>query len=486
MRRPQPRPDFRPINRFNHHATPARPIMHRRSVLRTACLIAAVILTIGLPASLTAADSAPPNIVMIISDDQAWTDYGFMGHEAIETPHLDRLAREGVLFRRGYVPTALCRPSLVTLLTGHYASVHGVTGNDPSPKHAAPNSARYNEQRAQLISYLDRFETLPEILQQRGYLSHQSGKLWEGSFRHAGFTHGMTRGFPEKGGRHGDDGLKIGREGMEPIAEFLDHAVEQSKPFFLWYAPFLPHTPHNPPERLLKKYQTPDRPFTVARYYAMCDWFDETCGQLVDLLKQRGVDKNTLIVYVTDNGWIQSPDKDGYAPRSKQTPYEGGVRTPIFFHWPEKLPAADRPELVSSIDIVPTILAAAGAPIPSGLPGLNLMPKMTTGDAIDRERIFGEGFAHDIADIEDPEASLLYRWCIEGKWKLLLTYDGEVNRYTSTHPRDEKRPQLFDLVADPDEQQNVAGQHPEVVARLANAIEQWYPVKKRKTLTVFE
>ena len=76
-----------------------------------------------------------PNVVYIISDDQAWTDYSFMGHPDIQTPHLDKLAKESVVFERGYVPTALCRPSLVTLINGRYAHQHGVTGNDPSPEH---------------------------------------------------------------------------------------------------------------------------------------------------------------------------------------------------------------------------------------------------------------------------------------------------------------------------------------------------------------
>jgi uncharacterized sulfatase len=433
----------------------------------------------------SAGAESPPNIVMIISDDQAWTDYGFMGHPDIKTPHLDQLAKESVVFPRGYVPTALCRPSLMTLLTGHYASVHGVTGNDPSPKYAKPNSPEYQRQRAQLISYLDNFQAVPKLLGKRGYLSHQSGKLWEGSYQHCGFTHGMTRGFPEKGGRHGDDGLKIGRQGMEPIAEFLDEAVEQQKPFFLWYAPFLPHTPHNPPERLLAKYRTGDRPITVAKYYAMCDWFDETCGELLKMIDDQGVRDNTLVVYVTDNGWIQNPSKNGYAPRSKQTPYEGGIRTPIMYRWPGKFKPAMRTELTSSIDIVPTMLAAAGAKIPNDLPGLNLMENLTTGKPIERDTIFGESFAHDIADIENPQASLLFRWAIEGKWKLLLTYDGETNRYTSTHPREEKRPQLFDLQADPTEQTNVAAAHPEVVARLAKKIADWYPVTERQTIEVF-
>ena len=435
---------------------------------------------------VTAADDKAPNIVLILSDDQAWTDYGFMGHDAIETPHLDRLAREGILFRRGYVPTALCRPSLMTLLTGQYASVHGVTGNDPSPKNYAPrNSPKYVQQRAKLISYLDKFATVPKVLGKEGYLSHQSGKLWEGSYQNCGFTHGMTRGFPNPGGRHGDDGLKIGRKGMKPIADFVQEATEKDKPFFMWYAPFLPHTPHTPPERLLKKYKD-GRSIQVAKYFAMCDWFDETIGELREILEKNGADKNTLIIYVTDNGWIQNPNKNGYAPRSKQSPNEGGIRTPIIFHWPEKLKPADRPELVSSIDIVPTILAAAKTSSPDDLPGLNLMNNLTAGTPIKRDTIFGEGFAHDIADVAKPEASLLYRWAIQDDWKLLLTYDGEVNRYLTSHPRTEKRPQLFNLTKDPSEEKNLAGDHPEIVARLVKKIDQWYPVTERKVIKTFE
>ena len=427
-----------------------------------------------------------PNIVLIISDDQAWTDYGFMGHEHIATPNLDKLSKQSVLFRRGYVPTALCRPSLVTLATGQYAHRHGITGNDPSPKYAQRNSVLYNERRAKLISFLDKFDTLPKLLGKSGYLSHQSGKWWEGSFANGGFTHGMTRGFPKRGGRHGDDGLKIGRTGMEPIETFVDEAISKKKPFFLWYAPFLPHTPHNPPERLLSKYRKPGRPLPIAKYYAMCDWFDETCGQLVGYLEKKEVRNDTLIVYVTDNGWIQNPERNGYAPRSKQTPYEGGVRTPIMFSWPNgRLKPADRPDVVSSIDLVPTMLAAAETQIPKGLPGLNLLENLRSGSTVKREGIFGESFAHDVADLDKPEASLIFRWRIEGKWKLLLTYDGEVNRYKSTHPRTEKRPQLFDLSKDPHEKNNLAAKHPEVVADLAAKIAGWWPVKERKALTKF-
>ena len=439
-----------------------------------------------IAAALTAHAQKQPNVVLILSDDQSWTDYGFMGHEAIETPHLDKLAARSAWFPRGYVPTALCRPALATIVTGLWTHQNKISGNDPSRALADPDkeAAKYGQLREQLISNIDKNPTLPRLLGKKGYLSHQSGKWWEGGFSRGGFTHGMTRGFPKPGGRHGDDGLKIGREGMEPVFEFVNQSVAEEKPFFLWYAPFLPHTPHNPPARLHQKYQKEGRSDYVAKYYAMCEWFDETCGELLDFLDEKGLSEDTLVVYVTDNGWIQSADSRKYAPRSKQSANEGGTRTPIMFSWPGVIEPQKREELCSSIDLMPTILSAAGVEIPENLPGLDLMENLRDQKPIERKRIFGEGFAHDVANLEKPDDSLLYRWCIEGKWKLLLTYDGAVGRYQSSHPRTEKRPQLFDLIADPHENENQASANPEVVARLAKEIQGWWP-SERKTQTVW-
>lgn len=443
------------------------------------------------PAPALAADT-PPNIVYIISDDHSWTDYGFMGHEHIETPHLDKLASQSALFTRGYVPTALCRPALVTLANGLYTHQHRVSGNDPfllpemkGNRQAVDKNPRYLELREQLISHIDRFPTVPDLLGKKGYLSHQSGKWWEGNYKRGGFTHGMTRGFPEPGGRHGDDGLKIGREGMDPIFNFIDEALEEKKPFFVWYAPFLPHTPHNPPDRLFDKYKAKgiESDF-VARYYAMVEWFDETCGELLEKLDEKGLAENTLVVYIGDNGWIQSEDNRKFAPRSKQSANEGGTRQPTMFRWTGVIEPGDRGEQpCSSVDIIPTALAAAGVAIPKNLPGYNLLPILKSGEPTPRKEVFGETFAHDVTDIEKPEASLLYRWVIEDKWKLLLTYDGKIGRYADTHPREEKRPQLYDLEADPHENTNLASENPEVVARFAKKIADWWPVTERRVAT---
>ena len=464
------------------------------------------LLLVGLLAAHPTFAAPPPNVVFIISDDHAWTDYGFMGHRQIETPNLDKLAARSALFTRGYVPTALCRPALATFANGLYAHQHKVTGNDPAvlPAMATPDAAKakgeakgkakgkaagepaeYAALRERLIANFYQQPSIAKLLGQQGYLSHQSGKWWEGSHQRGGFTHGMTRGFPQPGGRHGDDGLKIGREGMEPVFQFMDHAVAEQKPFFLWYAPFMPHTPHTPPERLFQKYKAKGIASDhVARYYAMVEWFDETCGQLLDRLEAKGLTRNTLIVYVADNGWIQQENGTGYAPRSKQSANEGGVRQPILFSWPGVIQPGKRGEqLCSSVDIVPTALAAAGASIPKNLPGYDLLPILKSGQPTPRKEVFGETFDHDVANLDKPEDTLLYRWVVDGRWKLLLTYDGKLGRYASSHPRTEKRPQLFDLLADPHEDKNLAAQNPEVVARLAARLQAWWPVTQRQVLT---
>jgi arylsulfatase A-like enzyme len=436
----------------------------------------------------------PPNIVLIISDDHAWTDYGFMGHRLIETPNLDHLARRAALFERGYVPTALCRPSLATLLTGKYAHQHRLTGNDPAPLSSmvGPNANQgepeaYRQLRSQLISLVDQQATLPKLLASKGYVSFQSGKWWEGNYLRGGFTDGMTRGFPEPGGRHGDDGLKIGRNGMQPITDFIDRAVDSEKPFFVWYAPFLPHTPHNPPKALFEKYKAKGiESDHIARYYAMVEWFDGTCGELMQHLDRRNLTDNTLIVYVADNGWIQRADSSEFAPRSKQTPYEGGVRQPILFSWPGRIREGSRGmQLCSSVDIVPTILSAAGVEVPKELPGYNLMPCLQSGDLTPRQTVFGEAFSHDIVDIHQPESTLLYRYVIKASWKLILSYDGEAGRSARYHQREDMRPQLFNLIKDPSEETNLAAEQPELVRQLSDELQSWWPVTERNVQTEY-
>jgi len=406
----------------------------------------------GLPVCVFAAQP-PPNVVLIIGDDQGWTDFGFMGHKDIRTPHLDRLASQSAMFTRGYVPSSLCRPSLATLLTGRYPHEHRISGNDPPA----------GVDRGDMLQHVRRLPTLPKWLARKGYASFQTGKWWEGNYSEGGFTAGMTHGDPSKGGRHGDEGLKIGREGLKPIADFLD--ATKSKPFFLWYAPMMPHTPHTPPERLLAEYQTADRPLPIARYYAMCEWYDETVGELLGMLDQRGLTGNTLVIFVTDNGWIQQPNGNGFAPKSKRSPYDGGLRTPILVRWPGHVSHGEYTTAVSSIDIVPTILTAVGITPDDSLPGLDLVRIAQRHGKSERESLFGEIFAHDVADINRPAASLQYRWTLrDARWKLILPHDGgDV--------------ELYDVESDPFETKNLATQQPDRVRALTADVERWWPVK---------
>jgi arylsulfatase A-like enzyme len=418
-----------------------------------------------------------PNIVLILSDDQAWTDYGFMGHDIIQTPSLDRLASQSVVFRRGYVPTPICRPSLMTLATGYYPHQHHIVGNDPKGGWKQPEFPR-----EELLANIDTIPSLAQILAEHGYLSFQSGKWWEGDYKRGGFTHGMTQGE-----RHGDKGLIIGREGMNEIYNFIELSKTQEKPFFVWYAPFLPHTPHNPPDSLYQKYAPKVASEHIARYYAMVEWFDITCGQLVEYLDAQNLRDNTLIYYVCDNGWIQQPDSKRFEVRSKQTPMEGGVRTPIMLSWPGKLKPSNRPELVSSVDLFPTVLSAMNITYAESIPGLDLWDELVEEKPIERNIIFGEAYGHDIIDKANPQASLGYLWCIEDDWKLILSYDGELQggggAYDYTHNEVRAEPiRLYKIVDDPYELNNLADTYTDKVIDLKKKIEAHYPLNGRKVV----
>jgi len=417
------------------------------------------------PSISVAAES--PNIVMIIGDDQAWSDYGFMKNDVVRTPHLDKLASESLVFERGYVPSSLCRPSLATMATGLFPHQHGVTSNDPPYPPGVPpadrmKNERYLNDRAAMVARFEKSPNLAKLLANRGYISHQSGKWWEGNSCRCGFTAGMTHGDPSKGGRHGDEGLTIGRRGLQPVFDFLDKAKRDEKPFFLWYAPMMPHSPHNPPERLLQKYFSKTKSIHVARYWAMCEWFDETIGDLLAKLEQNSQAANTIVVYLHDNGWIQDPDSPAYAPRSKQSPYDGGLRTPIVIRWPGKVNAERSTALASSIDLAPTLLMAAGGTPTSDMNGVNLFDR----DAV-RKRIavFGEVFLHTAVDIEKPKANLRFRWIIEDRWKLIMPDPvAEVNRMV----------ELYDLADDPNESRNLAEVDPARVAALLKKLDSWW------------
>lgn len=406
-----------------------------------------------------------PNIVMIISDDHAWTDYGFMGHKIVQTPNIDRLAQSSLTFRRGYVTSSLCCPSLASIITGKYPHQHKITSNDPPVPAGMTNAAfnrspEFQQGRERMNKHMEAVVTLPKLLKLNGYQSLQTGKWWQGDFTRGGFTDGMT-----KGGRHGDEGLVIGRKTMEPITTFLDKCLAAKSPFMVWYAPLLPHDPHTPPDRLLEKYKSKTDSIHIARYWAMIEWFDETVGQLLDSLKERGQLENTILVYVADNGWIQSPDNTRYAPKSKQSQYDGGLRTPIMVHWPKKIAAKMSDDLAQSIDLLPTLRSVLGLPIDKSLPGINLLDEAAVAS---RKTIFGECFTHNSNDLDLPEKSLRWRWVIDGNLKLIVPN-------LAVEPKAEV--ELYQLDSDPTEIQNLAASQSDKVTEIRKKLDRWWEPK---------
>ena len=445
---------------------------------RLLTLCVAVLACLGL--SLPAADR--PNILMIVSDDHAWFDYGFMGSKAVSTPHLDKLAADSRVFPRGYVSNSLCGPSLASMLTGRHVHRHGLTGNDPfipvsadaagakaGAKAAAARqkNAAFLDGRTQMIKRFQESPILPRLLGEQGYVSLQTGKWWMGPYQTGGFTEGMT-----KGGRHGDEGLDIGRKTLAPLTDFISRSKKAGKPFFVWYAPMMPHDPHTPPERLLAKYRDKSPTPQAAKYHAMVEWFDETIGEIRAHLEKEGLTRDTIIVYVADNGWIPRTDKPLVDfERSKQSPFDGGVRTPIFVSWPGHIKPAVMAEAASAVDIMPTLLKLVGAPVPAGGDGLDLLD-----DAALKSRPFvaGQNSTHDILDLARPAASLRYRWLVAGGLKLIVSSGLKTGGKQHGSTEATAPPRLFDLKADPYELRDLAAERPDDVKRLMGQLDGWW------------
>ena len=394
-----------------------------------------------------------PNVVFILSDDQSWDDYGFMGHPHLKTPNLDQLAGEGLVYERGYTTAAICRPSLASIVTGLYPHQTGVRGNRPFMGEGVDHrQLRRNkklwplaqEQSKTMTATLAHAPSMVRQLQDNGYATLQTGKWWEGDPRDHGFDEGC--------------GHQIGRKTMEPIHNFVDKALKNGQPFFIWYAVFLPHTPHNAPDRHYLKYKDLAPNESTARYWANVAWLDETCGQLVDFLKEKNLYDNTLFVFTADNGWRPDPNQVSWYARSKKEPFEAGVRTPIFLTHKNKItPGRDKTTLASNIDIAPTILKACGIEPDTAMLGLDLRKPHSLAK---RDRIFVDVYWDNIQvdALEDLNSDLIARVVVDGWDKLIARPD---------------RNQLYDLKNDPDDRTDLAAQRPHKVKKLSGVIDDW-------------
>jgi uncharacterized sulfatase len=214
----------------------------------------------------------------------------------------------------------------------------------------------------------------------------------------------------------------------------------------------------------------------VARYFAMIEWFDETVGELLRFLDDKGKSRDTVVLYLADNGWVQLPGQHPLdETRAKMSPYDAGLRTPILVRWPGQIaPRRDTAVPVSSIDLAPTILRAAGIAVPREMPGIDLRnaPRLRS-----RNAAYGATFVHTSLDIEKPEANLKYRWVVNDRWKLIQPFRPNLRlqlweRFPATGWSTET--ELFDIVADPTEKTNLAGKYTERVRELERLLDAWW------------
>lgn len=451
-----------------------------------------------------------PNIVFIISDDQTYSDFGFMGHPHVRTPNIDRLAKQSARYPNGYVPSSVCRPSLVTLLTGLYPHQHGVHFNHPPPgfskltRSPEMNRQQYDTLRDRATRLIRSVPTLPRLLSKHGYRCLQTGKYWEGHWKNAGFTDGMTTAEPlatidALGNKrlangdvvahgNGDHGLAIGRATMQPIHDLVNDCRKSNEPFFIWYAPFLPHLPHNAPQHFRLLYESnPKVPRHAIPYYAACSWFDETVGQLIGLIEQAGMTKETIFVFVVDNGFVPDANKPmpggdfNYTKTSKRSPFDNGLRTPILIRWDGRTKPADHRALCSSVDLMPTVLNLLDLESAAEkLPGRSLWPSAKGQQPLRNASVFGAIYPGDASTLGNPAGDVAYRWVRSGRFKLIVPQASQPSQPWGGYLRETT---LFDVVADPHERNNLAShpKHGNTVQRLQRELDQWWNPRGKRS-----
>ncbi len=440
------------------------------------CLLGLLLLAFGwaVPVGCSAAEpAAKPNIVIILVDDFGYGDIGVHGCKDIPTPHIDSLAKNGVRCTNGYISAPQCSPTRAGLLTGRYQQRFGHEYNAAHPDSALPLTET----------------TLADRLKTAGYVTGLVGKWHLGSDDQ---HHPMSRGFQEffgfLGGANrylpqGNAGVipRILR-GKEPANEkeyltdaFAREAVgfidrHQKKPFFLYLALNASHGPLQASDKYLKRFET-IQDEKRRTYAAMTSAMDDAIGTVLAKLKATGLEENTLVFFFSDNGGPTDVNA------SQNTPFrgvkgevrEGGIRTPFLVQWKGKLPAGKvYAQPVIQLDIHPTVLAAAGIPVPADakLDGVDLLPYLSGAKKDAPHDVLYWRFCFPANQAER------HKWAIrQGDWKLFTDIDANRNK-NNQEVRDGNL-KLVNLANDPTESKDLAKQHPEKVKALEEAWKKW-------------
>ena len=424
-----------------------RPI--RRSGIFLAALTFAAALTL---ATATVSPSfsaiARPNILLIMTDDQGWADLGIHGNPKLETPNIDRFARESVRLSRFY-NCPVCTPTRAALMTGRY----------PQRTGAIDTYQGHDTMAADEV-------TIAQTLKSAGYRTGLVGKWHLGRYRK---YHPNERGFDRFFGfwqygfinRYFDSDELF--ENEKPVVTsgyvtdvLTEEAIrfvegDKTRPFFLYLAYNAPHGPFLAPDAEIQKYLNKGTTLRDAQYYAMIDLIDRGVGRVLGTVDRLGMRENTLVLFLTDNGTVSGTYSAGLRGLKGST-FEGGIRVPFFARWPKGLQGGR--ELLTpaqNIDVFPMLCEAAGAPLPAGrsLDGRSLLPLLKGDTTAPPHRYLYHQWTRDRPD---PDRN----WAIhEGRWKLANGL-------------------LFDLEGDPGETKDLAAQEPERTRTMRQAFLDWF------------
>ena len=396
--------------------------------------------------------SKQPNIILINIDDMGWNDVSFMGSQYYETPNIDSLAAQGMVFTQGYAAASNCAPSRASINSGKWTTRHQI--------YTVLNSDRGNSADRKLIPITNtikldkKFTVIAQKLKESGYITCHSGK-WHLSDDPVEFGFdiniaGNHRGnpgsyYPPYGKKGNQVKIESGKSGyltdliMEKTLTFLDTIAH---PFFLNYSPYAVHTPIHPVDSLMYKYidKTPFKGQKNPKYATMVENLDRNIGDMIVKLKERNLFDNSFIIFTSDNGGY-------YGKITKQKPlragkgsyYEGGIRVPFFFFWNGRVDVGQNTRTpISHLDIFPTIMELIGnESYNSELDGNSVLPMLTEGQNITKRSFFWHFpiYLQGYNITENENRDSLFRTrpgsiIRKGDWKLHYYFEGnEVELY---------------------------------------------------------
>jgi len=410
------------------------------------------------------------NIVILLADDLGWADLGFRGSD-IETPNIDRLAREGLTLNRFY-SMPICTPTRSALMTGRdpmklgtiYAGFQPWQNGGVSPEeHFMPQSFQAaGYQTAMIGKWHLGHTTEPLVPTSRGF-DHFLGHL---NTQIDYYDYTVASGYDLQ-----ENGQSIARPDTyatdvhgEEAVRYLTEIRDSEKPFFL-YVPFLaPHSPMQAPDALEDKYKSrSNRPFTKRTYAAMVDSLDQAVGRILETLDAQGLADNTLVFFFSDNGGLEAFGADNGPYRGgKLETFEGGIRVNALMRWPGQVNAgASSDDIVSVMDVFPTFAQAAGVAMKhkKGLDGQDRWSALQTAEADPRK---GDLYFAS----NSPIFGKYHVSVMEERWKLVQIIDHK-------HAETEVENFLFDLPRDAEEKNNLADTNPAIVKRMAGKIRKW-------------